>query len=339
MAPIAFAAEGPFLAAVYPSVTGVDAFYWFSDTTPEYDLSPFFPYAKVQNQEPLTKWTAMTPMIAGGFPAASILFRRGYVQTGAPVVHEERSLESLWNREDPVLAEGPTFDPNRDPGVSPNTATGAGSSRTAGSKGVDPLAFLAGPVEIQFDPKPKATRISPELPRLINHDKQIIRSITGEVTLDYGKGLCIVDAPKAQGACGFLGKAGPIRLHDVALDSANSFASILVVALDNLPLKESRRALVQITTAARPTGWATTPAEFTEGPGQPKIRGLEITQTGTPPWRIADTQLGLAVKNPHLTKATRLDTAGFAAEDVPVSRTKTGLTLTLPPETLYLILE
>ncbi len=34
VAPIAFAAEGPFLAAVYPSLTGVDAFFWFNDIDP-----------------------------------------------------------------------------------------------------------------------------------------------------------------------------------------------------------------------------------------------------------------------------------------------------------------
>ncbi len=336
VAPLAFAAEGPFLASVYPSLTGVDAFFWFTDNLPEYDLNPFFPYAKVKGQEPLTKWTAMTPTILGGFPAASILFRGGYVKSGAPAVHEERSLASIWDREDPILAEGPAFDPNRDPGVAPN---GGGSPRRSVSNGVDPLAFLVGPVEVRFDGNPSQTRVAAELPRLINRDKKIVRSITGEITLDYGKGLCLVDAPKAQGACGFLNQAGPIKLKDLAINSANPFASILVVSLDDEPLATNHRTLVQVTTAARPTGWATTDAEFTEASGKPKIRGFEITQTGKSPWRVADTQVGLALKNPNLTKATRLDPAGSPTEDVPVTKTKTGVTLTLPPETMYLILE
>ena len=81
VAPIAFAAEGPFLTAAYTSLSGVDAFYWFSATQPEYDLNPYFPFAKVQGQEPLLKWP-LSPMILGSFPAASILFSRRLPQSG-----------------------------------------------------------------------------------------------------------------------------------------------------------------------------------------------------------------------------------------------------------------
>ena len=334
VAPVAFAAEGPFLTAVYTSLTGVDAFYWFNDSTVDFDQNPFFPYAKVQGQEPLIKFTAMTPTIAGGFPAASLLYRGGYVKQGQPAVHEERALTSLWNREDPIIAEGPAFDPNRDPGVAPGSP-----ARANGLKGADPLAFLVGPVEVKYDGNPANTRVAPEVARLVDPKAKTIRSSTGEVLLDYGKGICTVDAPKAQGACGFLGQGGPIKLGEVSIRSNNSFAAVLVVALDDQPLASSKKTLVQVTTAARPTGWAASPAEFAAAPNGPKVRGLEVTQTGHAPWRVADTEVGLALKNPNFTKATRLDPAGYPVQDVPVTRTKTGLTLTLPPETMYLILE
>ena len=136
-----------------------------------------------------------------------------------------------------------------------------------------------------------------------------------------------------------MNQIGPIQLKDLAIDSANPFAAILVVSLDDQPLASNHRTLVQVTTAARPTGWTTADVEFTEGAGKPKIRGFEITQTGKPPWRVANTEVGLALKNPNFTKATRLDPAGFAVEEVPITRTKTGLTLTLPLDTMYLILE
>ncbi len=334
VAPLAFSAEGPFLAAVYPSLTGVDAFYWFSGIEAEYNTNPGLSFTKANGQESLIKWTAMTPTIMGGFPAASLIFRRGDIKQGAAVVHEERSLAAIWNREDPLIAEGPAFDPNRDPGVTPN-----GLGRPANLKGVDPLAFLVGPVEADYGGNPSKTRVSSDLARLIDRKKQVVRSNTGEITLDYGKGLCTVDAPRAQGACGFLAQNGPIKLKDVAINSSNAFAAIFVVALDDQPLATSRRTLIQVTTAARPTGWATTDAEFTEGPNQPKIRGFEITRTGTGPWQVADTEVGLAIKNPNFTRAARLDTAGYATENVPVTRAKSGITLTLPPETMYLILE
>ena len=334
VAPLAFAAEGPFLAAVYPSLTGVDAFFWFNDPEPEYTLEPSLSFAQVNGQAALTKWTAMTPTILGGFPAASLLFRGGYLKQGAPVVHEERSLAAIWNREDPLIAEGPAFDPNRDPGVTPN-----GLGRPANLKGVDPLAFLVGPVEAKFDGNPAQTRVAPNLATYIDRTKKVVRSNTGEITLDYGKGLCRIDAPKAQGVCGFLSQAGPLQFHDLGINSANPYAAILVVSLDGEPLATNHRTLVQVTTAARPTGWMSTPTEFAEAAGQPKVRGYEVTRTGTGPWQVSDTEVGLALKNPNLTRATRLDPTGFAAENVPVTKTRTGLTLTLPPETMYLILE
>ena len=62
---------------------------------------------------------------------------------------------------------------------------------------------------MKFDGDPSKTRVA-DLSGLIDRDKKVVRSVTGEVALDYGTGLCTLDAPKAQGACGFLAKAGPI---------------------------------------------------------------------------------------------------------------------------------
>ncbi len=332
--PLAFQSEGPFLVAVYQSLTGVDAFYWFSANHPEYDEDPFFPYQKVKGQAPLLKFSCAIPPILGSFPAAAVLFRKGYVRQGTPVVHEERTLQSLWDRDPPMIAEDPAFDPNRDRGQGP-AAAAAGPAATA----VDPLAFLAGPVEVVYGGDPAKTRVSADLPRLIDRDKKRVRSVTGEVTLDYGKGTCTVDAPKAQGACGFLAKAGPIQLRDLSIRSSNPYASVLVVPLDDRPLASSLRVLVQVATAARPTGWQTRDAEFPGEDGKALVKGLEVVRTGRPPWRVANTEVGLALKNPGLAKATLLDPAGYPAGKIPVTRAKTGVTLVLPPETMYLLLE
>ncbi len=153
-----------------------------------------------------------------------------------------------------------------------------------------------------------------------------IKSITGEVTLDYGDGLCTVDAPKAQGACGFLKKAGLIRLGTIAIRSDNAYATLLAVPLDDQPLATSKKILIQVGTAARPTGWATKDAEF-KGEGDRPTKGYEVVNTGKSPWMVADTEIGLSVKNTGLTKATRLDPAGMPAENVPVTKARTGITL------------
>jgi hypothetical protein len=329
--PLVYQAEGPFLASVYQSLTGVDAFYWFSADSVDYDAKPYFPYAQVQGQQPLLKWTVSIPSILGGFPAAALLFRKGYVKQGEPVVHEERTRQSLWDRQTPLIAEDPAFDPNRD--KAPPIAPKAGEKATV----IDPLAFLVGPVEVKYDGDAAKSRVV-DLTRYIDHTKKLIRSVTGEIALDYNIGFCTVDAPKAQGACGFLAKAGTITLRDLSIRSANVYAAILAVPLDDLPLATSKRILIQIGTAARPTDWATKDVSV-KGEDGKSTPGLEVVSTGRPPWRIADSEFGLSIKNPGLTKATILDPAGFPDGNVAVTKAKNGITFTPPTDTMYLILE
>ena len=68
-------------------------------------------------------------------------------------------------------------------------------------------------------------------------------STTGELKLDYGKGLFLVNSPRAQGASGNLSLAGKIELPVVTISSELDLAHILVVPLDDEPLATSRRML------------------------------------------------------------------------------------------------
>ena len=57
-------------------------------------------------------------------------------------------------------------------------------------------------------------------------------------------------------------------------------------------------------------------------------------------WQVARTDVTLTLKNPRLTKATLLDAAGYAKSAVRGTRAANGaFTVTLPPDTLYLVLE
>jgi hypothetical protein len=328
--PLAYQSEGPFLVAAYQSLTGLDAFFWFMTGRPEYTLDPFLNHLNLGGQHPIFKWSSSIPAIMGGFPAAALMYRMDYIQQGTPVVHEERTVASLWSREPPIIAEDQGFDPNRDRGHVP----GSMELRT----GADPLAFLVGPVEVKFDGDPARTRVV-DLSRYIDHQKKVVRSITGEVVLDYGNGLCTVDTPKAQGTCGFLAKAGVIRLGDIAIRSQNGYAAVTVVSMDEEPLARSRKILVQVGTSARPTGWKTRVAEFPGEDGKTMVQGFQIVTTGTSPWRVVNTEVGLVVRNPELTKATLLDPAGYPLQDVQATRAGKDFSIRLPLNTMYMILQ
>jgi hypothetical protein len=331
VSPEGYQSEAAFLASVYQSLTGVSSLYWFAaGGTPQYDPDPYFNFLTIQGSHPLNKWTCSTPMIMGSFPAAALVYRQGYVKQGEPVVHEERSLQDMYERKDPILAEDKTFDPNR------NTGNTGGKSIL--QKGVDPLAFLAGPVEVKYGGNPAASKTA-DLTRLINPAKSLVTSITGEVKLDYGSGICTVDAPAAQGACGFLAKKGQFALTSVNIQSTDEYASILCASMDEKAISVSKKVLIQITTRARPTGWSAKPADFKSDDGKQTFHGYEILNTGSMPWRINACHATVTLKNPGLSRAHILDAAGCIIGEAETAKAGGSLKVKLPPNALYVVVE
>ena len=152
------------------------------------------------------------------------------MKRGAPAVHEERTLDDLWQRRMPIIAEDAGYDPNRD--------KNSLSKQSNVKNGVNPLAYLVGPVTVKYGGDPaRSTAI--DLTKYIDSDNKMVRSNTGEIEMDYGRGLCTLNAPKAQGATGFLKKAGAVKLADVTIASGNDYATVLVVSMDGKPLKAS----------------------------------------------------------------------------------------------------
>lgn len=331
VSPEGYQTEGPFLIAAYESLTGVDAFYWFSATVPTYDPDPYFNFLNFPGgQHALHKWTASIPTLMAQFPAAALLFRRRYLKEGRPVVTENRPLADLWARKIPAIAEDKTFDPNRNEG---NTR-----GQSDMEQGIDPLAFLVGPVVETFGGTAAKTS-TVDLTKFIHRDKKTIRSVTGEVRLNYGAGICVMNAPKAQGVSGFLSKVGTLKLADVTVKSQNEYATIYVVSMDNKPLKTSGKILIQVGTQARPTGWETKPAAFKSDDGKQTFDGSEIVNTGHMPWQVTNTDATITVANPALKTATLLDVNGVAVRTIPVTHAGGKLTVKLPSNALYVILQ
>jgi len=324
--PNQYQSEGPFLMAAYQSLTGVDCFFWFAQTSPEYDEKFSMPWLNIQGQHPMFKWSCSIPAIEGAFPASALAFRLGYIKQGKPVVIEQRTLESMEEREYPLIGEDATFDPNRQEG---GEAQRNASKRQDVAKGVDPLAFLVGPVEVVYGGDPAKTKVE-DLKPFIHADKKTIASNTGEILMDYGVGVCTINAPKIKGACGFLKDAGGTETLDgVTITSGNRYATIMVVAMDDKPLPQSKKVLVQVGTISRPTGWSV------ERKGDKEI----IAKVGTTPWQVVKTDATIQIRTSVLTKATLLDVAGFPAHEVPCTSAGGVLTVKLPDNAMYVIVE
>jgi len=315
--PMSYQAEAPFLTAAYSSLTGFDILYWFAMGNSGYDRT-------------VNKWQVACPASMGGWPASSLMFRRAYVKKADPVVHEERALDDIWSIRSTVIGEEESFDPNRHTGHLPKEVNLKG--------GINPLAFLAGPVEVKYAGDPSKTT-AVDLTKYIDEQKKTVTSTTGELRFNYGAGYCTVDAPRAQGVTGFLSKSGPFALKTLTIDSKNEYAAILAVPLDDKDLANSGNVLVQVTTQCRPYHWKESPATFKDPEGKNTYEGKRIEDTGAEPWNEIETQATITIRNPRLRKATALDPNGMPAGDVAVDVKAGTLTLTLPRNALYIVLQ
>ena len=331
--PNLYQSEGPMMVAAYMGLTGVDTVCWFDIDKSTWDLDPrrtFWPVGPGDTGYALSKWSGCIPEQVGMFPANALMHRMGYIKQGEPAVYEVRSFEDLWQRKPPVIAESESFDPIRDT-QDLRGATGANVSA------VSRLAFLVGPVQVSYAGEPAQTKVM-DLSPYIDGKAQVVRANTGEMELRYGVGLFMLKAPKAQGVAGFLKAAGGrFDLGDVSIESANDYAAIEAVAMDDKPLKESKKVLVQVGTVCRLTGWTTEPAtiQYNDKPTPAE----KILFTGKPPWLVKNTDATITLSNAGLTKATLLTEDGYAKGAVAVQAAGGKLTVKLPANTMYLVLE
>lgn len=139
--------------------------------------------------------------------------------------------------------------------------------------------------------------------------------------------------PKAQGATGFLKKGGTIHCTDVEIQSGNDYATVLVVAMDDKPLKSSGKVLVQVGTTERPLGWKTRPAQVSGHAGE------EVVSFGRAPWMIVNGDVTLVLKNTEIGQARVLDVNGMPVKELPLTTSGGRQTLKFPADALYVVLQ
>jgi hypothetical protein len=274
--PNRFRTEMPLLLAGYFSLQGIDGLALF---TLERDWNCTIP-----------KWPVQTPACIGQFPAAALIYRTGMIEEGPIVIHEALRLEDLYRLEGCAFGKPLGLDPAqavRVPlGASLGPTTRDEASPSAGASAApparfDPLAFYAGRVTRTVADEPGAPVFDPRLATLIDRGHARVTSATGQLVYDYGRGLAVIDAPRAQGFTGFGGAAGELRTTDASFRLENDYGAVVLVALDNRPLRESRRMLLQVMSEEKNYGWRTARATRTIR-GEPREVQV-IESVGGPP--------------------------------------------------------
>lgn len=299
--PNKYRAEPILLAAAYGSLQGMDGFFFFAHSGPHWERQ-------------LGKFSLATPSGFGQYPAAALMYRLGMVQPGTDVVHARLSLQDLFEGKGAPVVAPLNLDILRAADVP--IGQGAAVSQV---DSIDPLAFYVGKVAMTIDQKGgPSTGI--ELSKFIDRESKVITSITGELRWDYGQGLVKVQTPKAVAAVGFLGQTA-LDLGALKLSDGNEFGTIALVALDDKPLTESRRMLLQLMTEEMNLGWS----QKGDGP-------YTIESTGKPPVLVRNVRGSVSFAD--RLRVTPLDPSGY-----PTGPATSTRTLALAPTTLAYLVE
>jgi hypothetical protein len=232
------------------------------------------------------------------------------VTAAEPVIEQSLDLRDLFAMKGSATAPADALDEFRRNDV----PDGGLAEGPVGS--FDPLSFYVGPFFADFDGRPDRSK-QRDITPFIDRDRKTIRSLTDQLAWDFGAGVARVNTPNSQGAAGFLARAGDIELGDVVIRCGNEFASVMVISLDDLPLRDSKMILVQAMTEERPYGFAT--------------EGNRITDLGGPPFGIRRIDASVAFKSGGAVTVQTLDENGYVRSQESADASQ----VQLKPDAIY----
>jgi hypothetical protein len=308
--PNRYRAESMLLAPAYGALQGTDAYFNFAINSANW-------------QAMHGKFSLYTPGLMGQFPGAALIFRQGFLKRGPVVVHETVGLKDLYDLKGTAIAQPQNLDELRKADI---PAGASGEVEQLGS--VDPLAYFVGRVTRTVADDPGESIVQ-DLSPFIDRERKTIKSSTGELLWDYGKGLMQVTAPCAQAVTGFLAGAGKIDLGDVSVESGNEYGTVMVVSLDGQPIASSSRILVQVMTEDANYGWKTSGDQT-----------KTITDLGAPPIVVKELSGTISINRADAAslKVLALDGHGYRRKELPAGASG-ELKIDLLPDCLYYVIQ
>lgn len=322
--PNRYRGEAPLYLAVYGALQDTDCIVHFAKDGIDWSVKPnYF----------MQPWTLTAPTQMGQFPAAALIYRRGLVKTGDVMADVTLDIDDLLKLRGTPLPQDAAFDELRLKDVPQGTTIEPGQR-------IDPLIHYVGRTRVTFrrgggDRPPAAGTAERDhssvrltaLGPFIDHATKVVSSQTGELKLDWGRGILTINGPAAQGASGNLEAAGDITLRDVIISLPLDIAHAVLVSLDGKPLSSSERMLLQVMTEEKATNFQA------ESLGDRRQR---IVSIGTNPWLVRKLEGSVQIRRSDADKLkiTALDQYGQ-----PTKTILSGGTIRLQPETLYYLIE
>lgn len=307
--PNRYRSEAPLFYAAYGALQDSDAIVHFALDSAAWSVKPgYF----------MQPWTLMSPAMMGQFPAAALIYRKGLVAPGDLLVDLNLKIGDLYELKGTPMPQDAALDELRMKDAPQGTTLKPGNV-------IDPLVHFAGRANVCFTEGGGRARIV-DLKPLVDRRRKVVLSSTGELRLDYGKGVLAVNAPRAQGASGALREAGTIELKDLSLSSRMELGHIVAASLDDKPLATSRRILLQVMSEEKPTDFHSEPLPD----GDRKIRSI-----GRDPWLVKQLDGVVKFSRPDAAKlkAIALDPNGDPVKSLGAARE-----IRLAPSTIYYLI-
>lgn len=304
--PNRYRTEAPLYFAVYGALQDSDAIVHFALDGINWSVKPnFF----------MQPWTLMSPTMMGQFPASALIYRLSLIKPTEPVVELTLNTNDLLQLKGTPLPQGASFDELRlkDVPTAAELITG---------KRIDPLVHYVGKTVVNFSSAPTTAKISP-LNQYIDHTRKIVVSKSGDLKLDYAKGILFINSPYAQGICGNLKEAGKTQLSSVEINSDMNPGAIIIVSLDNRPIAASEKILLQVMSEEKPSEFITTKLD---------TGFFQINNIGRDPWLIRKISGTVSIKRKDVSKlkAVALDHNGY-----PAGTSLAADQIKLLPSTIY----
>ena len=307
--PSRYRSVAPLYYACYGALQDSNCIYHFALDSDRWSAKPgYF----------MQPWTLMSPGQMGQFPAAALIYRQGLVSVGDELVKLNLKIWDVESLKGTPMPQDASFDALRAKDVP------SGGELKPGNV-IDPLVHFAGRTSVNFtaDGGPAVLK---DLSPFVHRDSQTVTSTNGQLFLDYGRGILVINAPAAQGISGNLKGAGRAQLKDLSIESDLELGNIIAVSLDGKPLATSGTILLQVMSEEKPTGWKTQPA----GNGT-----LRVTHIGHDPWQVKDLSGTVKLKRADATqlKVTLLDANGY-----PIKSLGTADQIPLATDSLYYLI-
>lgn len=241
-------------------------------------------------------WPAMssyatdTPAYIGQFPALAFALYRGHI-TESPVIAARRlSMADLFTGRDALKQD---------------STKGGYDVKSMIVNGGTPLeAFAIGRVTVDFA---GGRTEQANFAKYWDQGNKMIRSVTGELTWDYGRQVVTVQTQKTQAVIGRTG-AGLFKLPGVTVQFVTPFVSMIFTPLDDLPLARSGRILITALARDKQAG------------SRYSGDGTRLEATGTAPLLLEPVQATIRLAGTRPLRVTPCDHYGvpMAGKSVPV---------------------